>query len=58
MKVQKHSKKPKQIYSLLESLDINPKIELFARERRQGWDAWGDQLPDTMQTLIKGAEIL
>ncbi len=28
------------------------KLELFARERRQGWDAWGKELPDTMQTLI------
>ena len=56
-KVGKHSQKPRQIYGLLESLDINPKIELFARERRQGWDAWGNQLPDTMQTLIKGKKI-
>ena len=51
-RVGKHSQKPREIYGLLESLNLNPKIELFARERRQGWDAWGDELPDTMQTLI------
>jgi len=52
-KVRKHSQKPKEIYGLLESLDLNPKIELFARERRQGWDAWGNELPGTMQTLFE-----
>lgn len=51
-KVGKHSQKPKEIYGLLESLDLEPKIELFARERRQGWDAWGKELPKSMQTLI------
>lgn len=55
-KVRKHSQKPKEVYGLLESLDLNPKIELFARERRQGWDTWGNELPATMQTLIE-AEI-
>ena len=55
-KVGKHSQKPREIYGLLESLDLNPKIELFARERRQGWDAIGLELPDTMQTLIEGAD--
>lgn len=53
-KVGKHSQKPREIYGLLESLDLDPKIELFARERRQGWDAVGLELPDTMQTLIGG----
>jgi len=52
-KVGKHSQKPKQIYGLLESLDLNPKIELFARDRIQGWDAWGTELPDTTQAKIK-----
>lgn len=51
-KVQKHSKKPREIYGLLESLNLNPKIELFARERREGWDAQGDELPPTLQTLL------
>jgi N6-adenosine-specific RNA methylase IME4 len=51
-KVGKHSQKPRQIYGLLESLELDPKIELFARDRRQGWGAWGDELPDTMQTLL------
>jgi len=53
-KVGRHSQKPREIYGLLESLDLNPKIELFARERRQRWDAAGDELPETCQTLLNG----
>lgn len=52
-KVRKHSQKPREIYGLLESLDLNPKIELFARERREGWDTRGDELPNTSQTLFQ-----
>ena len=41
----KHSKKPteirKQIVKLFGDL---PRIELFARERTEGWDAWGNEL--------------
>lgn len=52
-KVRKHSQKPREIYGLLESLNLNPKVELFARERREGWDVQGDELPNTCQTLLE-----
>ena len=41
---QKHSAKPDQIYDLIEKMypDL-PKIELFCRSPRSGWDAWGNQ---------------
>lgn len=39
-----HSRKPTEMYEIIESLDISPKIELFAREHRTGWDVWGDQV--------------
>lgn len=37
-----HSVKPIKMYKLIEEFcgDI-PRIELFCRERREGWDAWG-----------------
>jgi N6-adenosine-specific RNA methylase IME4 len=40
-----HSRKPDEIRARIERLfgDV-PKIELFAREQRPGWAAWGDQL--------------
>lgn len=52
-KVRKHSQKPDQLYGMIEELGISPRIELFARERRQGWDQFGNQLPDTTQTLLE-----
>lgn len=39
-----HSAKPNELYGVIESMYPNvPKIELFARSRREGWDAWGNQ---------------
>lgn len=40
-----HSTKPDESYELLERLvGCAPKLELFARRRRQGWAAWGDEV--------------
>jgi N6-adenosine-specific RNA methylase IME4 len=43
--VREHSRKPDEMYARIERLfgDV-PRIELFAREQRSGWSAWGDQL--------------
>jgi N6-adenosine-specific RNA methylase IME4 len=43
--VREHSRKPDEMYARIERLfgDV-PRIELFAREQRPGWSAWGDQL--------------
>ena len=38
-----HSHKPDEQYALIESCSPGPFIELFARERRDGWLSWGDQ---------------
>lgn len=39
----KHSKKPDSIYSMIESYYPNAKyLELFARNKRTGWDSWGN----------------
>lgn len=42
----KHSKKPEMFYDLIEKMyphkGLN-KIELFARNNREGWDSWGNQ---------------
>jgi N6-adenosine-specific RNA methylase IME4 len=39
----KHSKKPDKFYELIDSLGSD-KIDLFARNKRTGWDYWGDEL--------------
>lgn len=40
-----HSVKPVSGYQLLEGISIQPRIELFSRSYRIGWDSWGDQMP-------------
>lgn len=40
-----HSAKPAAAYTLIERLCPGPRIELFARAYREGWDAWGAELP-------------
>jgi len=42
----KHSEKPEDFLKMIESYYPNlPKIELNARKRRKGWDAWGAEAP-------------
>lgn len=49
-KATKHSKKPICAYQLIESLYPNAsKIELFARYKRKGWDAWGNQIKSDIE---------
>ena len=41
----KHSKKPDWVYDLIESISpYDRRIELFARQRVLGWDAWGNEI--------------
>jgi N6-adenosine-specific RNA methylase IME4 len=36
-----HSRKPDEAYARIEALCEGPYLEMFARRRRDGWDAWG-----------------
>jgi N6-adenosine-specific RNA methylase IME4 len=46
---QAHSQKPDEQYLKIERLYPNMKyIELFARGRREGWDAFGNQVEDSV----------
>lgn len=38
-----HSRKPDELYDIIEMCSEGPFLELFARGRRLGWSAWGDQ---------------
>lgn len=41
----KHSKKPQKAREMIEKLYPNlPRIELFARQKTPGWDAWGNEI--------------
>lgn len=51
---QEHSHKPEEQYALIERLSHGPYLELFARRRQPGWDAWGDEVPEGADLLIPG----
>ena len=36
-----HSEKPAEFYALVEKLCPGNRLEMFARDRRDGWDGWG-----------------
>ena len=46
MRTQKreHSRKPDEIYDIIENCSPGPYLELFARHGREGWVQWGDEL--------------
>lgn len=39
-----HSRKPDEQFGRIETLFDGPYLELFARQRRLGWSAWGNQV--------------
>lgn len=51
-----HSRKPDNIYEYCESMD-GPYLEMFAREKREGWDVWGNEVASSID-LFQGARDL
>lgn len=41
-----HSRKPDEIFPIIESCSPGPRLELFARGVRKGWVVWGNQASD------------
>jgi N6-adenosine-specific RNA methylase IME4 len=41
-----HSRKPDELYPIIEACSPGPWLELFARHRREGWKQWGDEISD------------
>jgi len=41
-----HSKKPDELYEIIEKCSPPPYLELFARGTRDGWDQWGNEVID------------
>ena len=39
-----HSRKPDEFYARVERYCTGPYLELFARQRRPGWDCWGNEI--------------
>lgn len=43
----KHSEKPQATFDVFERCSPGPRIEMFARKARPGWEAWGNEAPGT-----------
>ncbi|MBM3571570.1 MAG: S-adenosylmethionine-binding protein [Alphaproteobacteria bacterium] len=41
-----HSRKPDELYSIVEACPPGPYAELFSRGKREGWACWGDEASD------------
>jgi len=39
-----HSRKPDETYDRIEAYAGGPYLDLFSRQRRPGWDSWGDEV--------------
>jgi len=46
-----HSRKPDEIFPIIEACSRGPRLELFAREKRRGWTVWGNQAPEKEDTF-------
>ena len=44
-----HSIKPEESYQLIESISDEPRLELFARQKRDGWDCWGNEVESDIE---------
>lgn len=44
-----HSRKPDEIIPIIEDCSLAPRIELFARGDREGWDMWGNQADESYE---------
>lgn len=47
----KHSRKPDELYRLIENCSWGPYLELFARTRREKWTNWGNQAPEEVDSF-------
>ena len=58
IKAEKHSKKPEDFRRLIERATIKmskqERIELFARQKTPGWDVWGNEVSNNIETSSQG----
>ena len=51
---EKHSKKPDEVRKRIEQMfPTQKKIELFARNKNEGWDVWGNELDNDIDIRWK-----
>jgi len=48
-----HSRKPDELYPIIEACSPGPYLELFARHPRPNWTQWGDEAPDEVSAALR-----
>jgi len=51
-----HSRKPEEIYDLIERCSPGPYLELFARDRVPGWVQWGNEVDTYKQRRLAASQ--
>lgn len=51
----RHSEKWDATYEYIESISPPPRLELFARRERPGWDAWGNEIGNSVSPPVAAA---
>jgi len=52
-KIREHSQKPDETRNkIIELMGDLPRIELFARNKFDGWDCWGNEVPKECQNIL------
>lgn len=46
-----HSRKPENLYEIIEACSPGPYLELFARHEREGWYYWGNEVKGVLTQL-------
>jgi len=56
-KTKKHSEKPAKFYDMLRVRTQEPRIDIFARRKHFGFDAWGDEVDEAQARIIQFQEV-
>jgi len=44
-----HSENSDATYEYIEAISPGPRLEIFARRRRPGWDVWGNEVESDIE---------
>lgn len=52
-----HSAKPNEFFELVESVSPAPRLDVFARTQRQGWDVFGNEVAGSIELPVLSEEV-
>ena len=53
----RHSEKPDEFYTVVEMVSPGPRLEMFARRPRSGWDVWGNEVESNVAVSTKPTQL-